>query len=225
MKSPSATFARTATILLIAVCTCVGCSSWPFLRKERTSIITPSMRIAAVRETAARAPDTDIAEQQQICENLARQIQTESDPLVRQEIQNTVAAFNAPLAQRMLLAGLTDDDVDVRLTCCYRLAERAEPETLAALKQTLQSDSELDVRLAAIDAIAQIESTDTVAALGSVLSDRDPAVQYAAVQALKSASGKDLGNDVNVWQEYIANGTVSQPEISVAERIQQYSPF
>ena len=183
------------------------------------------MRIAAVREIAARAPDSDAAQQQRICEDLARQIQTEPDPLVRQEIQNTVAAFRAPMAERMLIAGLSDNDVDVRLTCCYRLAERAEPATLGPLQQAMKSDSDLDVRLAAIDAIAKIQSTDTVAALGSVLADRDPAVQYAAVQALKSASGEDFGNDVSAWQQYVAGGNVEKPEISVAERIEQYSPF
>ena len=76
-----------AIVLLLAVGTFSGCSIWPYGPKERTSIITPGMRIAAVRETAARAPKADTAEQQQICENLARQIQSESDPLVRQEIQ------------------------------------------------------------------------------------------------------------------------------------------
>ena len=125
----------------------------------------------------------------------------------------------------MLVAGLSDEDVEVRLTCCYRLAERAEPETLAALKQAMNSDTELDVRLAAIDAIGSIDSAETVATLGTVLADRDPAVQYAAVQALKTASGEDFGNDVNVWQEYVTNGTATKPEISVAERLQQYSPF
>ncbi len=209
-------------LLAGAIC---GCSIFPYGGKERTSIITPRMRMATVSEIGARASKADSAEQQQICENLARQIQTEPDPLVRQEIQNTVAEFSAPLAEKMLIAGLSDEDVDVRLTCCFRLGERASVTTIGPLQQAVQSDSELDVRLAAIDALANIPGQATVPALGAALDDRDPAIQYAAVQALKSASGKDLGNDVAAWQEYVASGASVQPEVSVAERIQQASPF
>ena len=212
----------TAGLLVCAQC---GCSTWPFAKKERTSIITPGMRMAAVREIGARAPKADMAEQQQICEQLARQIQTEPDPLVRMEIQNTVAAFKAPLAQKMLVAGLNDEDTEVRLTCCYRLAERAEQATIGPLRETMTSDTNLDVRLAAIDALAKMNSSDTISALGTALEDRDPAVQYAAVQALKSASGEDFGNDVSAWQQFVAGEVPSKPEISVAERVQQFSPF
>ena len=201
-----------------------GCSLWSGSR-ERTSIVTPGMRISAVREIGARADKADMAEQQQTCEQLARQIQTEPDPLVRLEIQNTVAAFKAPLAQRMLVAGLSDEDVDVRLTCCYRLAERAELATIGPLRDAMTSDENLDVRLAAIDALARIQSNETVSALGTALDDRDPAVQYAALQALKSATGEDYGNDVSAWQQYVSGQTPTKPEISVAERLQQYSPF
>lgn len=210
-----------AAILIGGLC---GCSLWTGPR-ERTSIITPGMRMSAVREIGARADKADMAEQQQICEQLARQIQTEPDPLVRLEIQDTIAGFQAPLAQRMLVAGLKDEDVDVRLTCCYRLAERAELATVGPLRETLNSDPELDVRLAAIDALAKIQSTETVSALGTALQDRDPAVQYAAVQALKTATGEDLGNDVATWQQYVAGQLPEKPEISVAERVKQFSPF
>ena len=118
-------FARTKPIFLIsavavAVSTLGGCSTLPFMQKERTSIITPGMRMAAVREIGPRAKKADSAEQQRICEQLALHIQTEPDPLVRQEIQNTVAQFSSPMALKMLLAGLSDENLDVRLTCCYR---------------------------------------------------------------------------------------------------------
>lgn len=205
----------TVTVGLLISAQC-GCSSWPFAKKERTSIITPGMRMSAVREIGARAPKADMAEQQQICEQLARQIQTEPDPLVRMEIQNTVAAFKAPLAQRMLVAGLSDEDTEVRLTCCYRLAERAEQATIGPLREAMTADENLDVRLAAIDALSKMQTTETVSALGTALDDRDPAVQYAAVQALKSASGEDFGNDVTAWQQYVAGQVPSKPEISVA---------
>lgn len=225
------TFAYTKPVILIsavavAVSTLVGCSTLPFMQKERTSIITPGMRMAAVREIGPRARNADTAEQQRICEQLAMHIQTEPDPLVRQEIQNTVAQFSPPLALKMLLAGLSDENLDVRLTCCYRLGERGDVGAIGPLRKILETDDELDARLAAIDALGQIESTETVAALAIALEDRDPAIQYAGVQALKVASGQDFGNDVRAWQQYVSGETPqAKPPVSIAEKVKQWSPF
>ncbi len=225
------TFARTKPVFLIwavavAISTLGGCSTLPFMQKERTSIITPGMRMAAVREIGPRAKNADTAEQQRICEQLALHIQTEPDPLVRQEIQNTVAQFSPPLALKMLLAGLSDEDLDVRLTCCSRLGKRGDVGAIGPLRKILETDDELDARLAAIDALGQIESTETVAALAIALNDRDPAIQYAGVQALKVASGQDFGNDVRAWQQYVSGETPqAKPPISIAEKAKQWSPF
>ena len=206
------TFACSKTVILfsaaaVAVSTLGGCSSLPFMEKERTSIITPGMRMAAVREIGPRASNADTAEQQRLCEQLAMHIQTEPDPLVRQEIQYTVAEFSVPLALNMLLAGLNDENLDVRVTCCNRLGERGDTGAIGPLRKILETDDELDARLAAIDALGKIDSTETVAALATALDDSDPAVQYAGVQALKSASGEDFGNDVRSWQQYVSGET------------------
>jgi hypothetical protein len=203
-----------------------GCSSWPFAEKERTSIITPGMRMAAVQEIGPRAEKADAAEQQRLCEQLAQHIQTEPDPLVRQEIQKTVAQFSTPLALKMLQAGLNDEHLDVRLTCCKRLGERGNVAAVGPLRKVLETDKELDARLAAIDALGQIKSTETVAALALALDDRDPAIQYAGVQALKTATGEDFGGDVSSWQMYVKGETPPpKPPVSIAARAKEWSPF
>lgn len=204
----------------------VGCSSWPFLAKKRTTVITPGMRIATVREMAAQASDLDTSEQTRLTQQLATQIQNEPDPLVRQAIQETIAEYETPLAQNVLLAGLQDNETDVRLACCRKLAGRSELVVVNSLRQVIEKDENLDVRLAAVEALGKIPSTESVSALAVALKDRDPALQYAGVQSLKAISGQDLGNDVKAWQQY-AEG--NQPRISsgtsVAERFKQYSPF
>ena len=157
------------------------------MAKENTTVITPAMRIATVREMAAQADDLDSSEQTRLSQQLATQIQTEPDPLVRQAIQETAAEYSTPLAQNILLAGLQDDDLDVRLACCRKLSGRTELAVVNALRQTIERDEELDVRLAAISALGEIPSTESVAALSLALKDRDPAMQYAGVQALKKS--------------------------------------
>lgn len=203
--------------------TWVGCASLPWQDNERTSIMTPRMRMAAIEEIGVRGSNAEAAEQQKLAEQLATQIQTEPDPLVRRTIQEAIAKIPAPLARDVMIAGLQDDDLDVRVTCCRMLGERVEPSVISALRVALETDSELDVRLAAIDALGKIKSPQSVAALSKAVNDRDPALQYAGVEALKSVSGQDLGNDVTAWREYAAS---AQPEISVAEqRPSSWPPF
>ncbi|NOY42229.1 MAG: HEAT repeat domain-containing protein [Planctomycetes bacterium] len=217
---------QTAFAASLVVIATVGCTAWPFQTKKNTTVITPGMRIATIREMAAQARDIDSTEQTRLTQQLATQIQTEPDPLVRQAIQETIAEYSTPLAQNVLLAGLQDDDLDVRLACCRQLAGRSELAVINALRQVIEKDDQLDARLAAVDALGNIPSPESVSALAIALKDRDPAMQYAGVQSLKAISGQDLGNDVKVWREY-AEGEQPQisPQISVTERIKQYSPF
>ncbi len=171
--------------------------------------------MSAIEEMGVRGSDADADEQQKITEQLATQIQTEPDPLVRRTIQEAIGKIPTPLARDVMIAGLQDDALDVRVTCCRLLGERDDPSVISALSVALETDPQLDVKLAAIDALGQIKSPQSVGALGKAVNDRDPALQFAGVQALKSVSGQDLGNDVTTWREYAAS---AQPEISVADQ-------
>jgi HEAT repeat protein len=191
--------------LSVLTASVTGCQLWPWGGKERTSVITPGMRMASIREFGPRGRDADDAEQARICEQLAQQIRTEPDPIVRKTIQETIGEFETPLANAVILAGLNDDDRDVRVTCCRLLGERADPAAIEPLSKLVATDSDLDVRLAAVDALGLMKSTATVPGLAAALKDRDPAMQFAGVEAMKSATGKkDLGNDVEAWRQYAA---------------------
>ena len=109
-----------ALAAVLALTANVGCHLWPSSR-DKTSVITPAMRMASIREFGPRGRDADAAEQARICEQLAQQIRTEPDPIVRKTIQETIGEFNTPLANAVILAGLNDDDRDVRVTCCRLL--------------------------------------------------------------------------------------------------------
>lgn len=194
-----------------------GCQMWPFGAKERTSVITPGMRMASIREFGPRGRDADDAEQARICEQLAQQIRTEPDPIVRKTIQETIGEFKTPLASAVVLAGLNDDDRDIRVTCCRLLGERADPATIEPLSRLVATDTDLDVRLAAVDALGLMKSTATVPGLAAALKDRDPAMQLAGVEAMKNVTGEKLGNDVQAWREYAARSMgASQPNTAIA---------
>lgn len=179
-----------------------GCQLWPFKDNDRSSIITPDMRAASIREMGARADEATSAEQVAMCDELAKQIRTEPDPLVRRAIQETIAEMHAPLAPQVLVAGLNDDDRDVRTVCCRLLGQRKDEEAIKPLSRVVVADSEVEVRMAAIAALGKFKSPAAIQGITPAIKDRDPAMQYAGVEAMKAASGQDLGNDVDAWRTY-----------------------
>jgi hypothetical protein len=216
---PRCAIRAASTAALLALSTCLtGCQLWPFGDKERTSIITPAHRVAAIREIGPRARDADQADQSRICEQLAQQIRTEPDPIVRKAIQETIAEFQTPLASAVILAGLNDDDRDVRVACCRLLGQRTDPNAIAPLSKLVAEDADIDVRLAAVDALGAMKNPATVSGLAAALKDRDPAMQYAGVQAMQKVSDEKLGNDVEAWRQYAARVTGSESSTAVAAK-------
>ncbi len=215
---------------------------WPFPERERTTYRTPAMRVDAIREFGMRSTGVDSPEQRQITDQLARQMQIEPDPLVRQAVVSAIAEFRTPMAQQVLEAGLNDENEAVRIACCRELGRRAvagvsdpghnngvsDPgyNSVAPLANALRADKDLDVRLAAAEALGKIKSPEAIQALIVALDDRDPALQYVGVQSMKSITGKDYGPDVQAWRTVAAGGTPPPENApSVAERLRNVSPF
>jgi hypothetical protein len=226
---------------LFAVCALAlgGCRSlsmpqfWPFPERERTTFITPAMRSAAIAEFGNRSTGVDSPEQREITDQLARQIQVEPDPLVRQAVIHAIAEFKTPMAQQVLEAGLADQDEMVRVACCEEMAERAaagvtDPaySPIPSLAKALREDKDQNVRLAAAKALGTMKSPEAIQALTVALDDRDPALQYVGVQSMREITGKDYGPNVQSWRQFAAGQTPPAPERpSIAERLRKVSPF
>lgn len=208
--------ASPAAVAALLLAPAAGCQLWPWGGKDRTTIITPGMRAASIREMGPRSRDAEADEQNRVCEQLATQIRTEPDPIVRRAIQETVAEFQTPMASAMLLAGLNDEDRDVKVTCCRLLGKRKEPKAVDPLSKLVTNDADLDVRLAAVDALGAMETKASIVGLAAALKDRDPAMQYAGVEAMKKVSEQDLGNDVQAWRQYADSIAGPAPAASIA---------
>lgn len=224
---------------LFVVCALGGCRSmsmpefWPFPERERTTFITPAMRSSAIAEFGARSTGVDSPEQRELADQLARQIQVEPDPLVRQAVVHAIAEFRTPMAQQVLEAGLGDQDEMVRMACCEEMAERAAAgvadagnTSVASLAQALREDKDQNVRIAAAKALGRMKSPAAIQALSAALEDRDPAMQYVGVQSLKEITGQDYGPNVEAWRQVAAGQTPPAPaKPSMAERLRRASPF
>ena len=108
------------TILAACCATLAGCQSipypniWPFPeRGELTTYHTPSMRADAISQFSMRSTGVDSPEQRQITDQLARQIQIEPDPLIRQAVVRSIAEFRTPMSQQVLESGLADENAAV----------------------------------------------------------------------------------------------------------------
>jgi HEAT repeat protein len=224
--------ARILSPLALLMAAVMGCRSipwpnmWPFPEREYTSYHTPAMRADAIHEFAMRSTGVDSPEQRQITDQLARQIQVEPDPLVRQAVIRAIAEFRTPMSQQVLEAGVNDESAAVRVAACRALGHRAETTSVTCLATALRNDKNVDVRLAAAESLGKIKSPDAIQALVVALNDRDPALQYVGVQSMKSITGRDYGPDVEAWRQVATGGNPPPPKApSLAERIRKKSPF
>jgi HEAT repeat protein len=138
----------------------------------------------------------------------------------------SIASFRVPIAQEVLVAGLADEHVAVRVACCRELGERKDAASVASLAKSLRVDEEMEVRQAAARALGAIKTPESMQALVVALDDRDPALQFVGVEAMKSVSGQDYGGDVAAWRMLAAGQTPPPPTPpSLAERLRSISPF
>jgi HEAT repeat protein len=91
------------------------------------------------------------------------------------------------------------------------------------LGEALASDTSVDVRIAATKALGEMRDPQAVPMIAVALEDPDPALQLRGVEAMRLASGQDLGNDVNQWRQFARNSSPAQADESLAERARR--PF
>lgn len=224
-------------LVLISIVSCLaGCQSAveiasynPFRRAVNTSYETPAKRIAAAEAVAKLADGTDSAEQQELVKNLAMKLPGESDPLVREAILKACSAYRTPLARKALIAGLQDQNLYVRQTCCNKLGSSQVVEAIDELARVAQADEVFEVRLAAAKALGKTGSPNAHKGLVAVLEDPNPAMQLTGVEAMRNLTGRDLGNNVAAYVamakgEAPASGQSTQSETAIASR-RDWFPF
>lgn len=222
----------------LAVCFCLlllaGCAQTPgsspgmfasFSKKktpeELLHIKTPEDRLKELRELAKTVKKKTPDEQQRIVGELTKQIQQESEPVMRRQILRTLAVYPQPMATTVIVAGLSDGDTETRRVACASLGARGGKEAVQELTRIISSDTNLDVRLAAVRALGHTHESGAMVPLVEAMADADPAMQARAHASLAAVSGRDFGNDVKAWREYAATGKSTTPEMSFAERMRR----
>jgi hypothetical protein len=184
--------------------------------------VTPAEKMTQLKKLRLDAPESSPEFKRQVVDYLSLSIRTETDPLIRSEIIQTLGEYPLPTAEPVLKAALQDTDADVRINACEAWGKRPSAEAAELLAGILKNDTDQDVRLAAARALGQTKDQRAIAALGDVLTESDPAMQRRAVLSLQTITGKDLGNNVDRWQKYVKeeNPEPAKPE-SIAEKFKK----
>jgi hypothetical protein len=205
-----------------------GWASLPWSKKpaetpdKGTGITPPYQRMAELRELEKTGPSKSPDEQQRIGRQLAEQFRTEEDPLIRTQMVRTLTQFKTDEACALLRDAMDDNSTDVRIAACRAWGARKGPEAIELLGKRTADDTNVDVRLAAVRALGETGNPGAVPKLAFALEDTDPALQYRAVLSLRKITGKDLGNDVNRWRQYVKGETPATPRpTSIAERFRR----
>jgi len=215
---------RLLCLAILPALACGGCAGWrPWKSNEK---------LARVEEKYGPAADTRIkrlaerskvvkkeSEQKRIefTQDLVRMMLEEHDPRVRCSILTTAAEYDTAAATAICKGALEDPDERVRTEACRVWSTRGGDEAVNLLATRFRTDQELDVRLQALRMLGELKDKDAIPVLAKALEDGDPAVQYRAVASLKAVSGRDLGNDVNVWREWAADPNGKAGEWTIAE--------
>lgn len=172
-----------------------------------------------------QAPSMKAEERNRWSAQLSHLAVDDPSPLLRARIVEALPLFPSPEADAAMRAAAHDEDPSVRIAACTAWGKRGGRESLQVLSHGLQ-DGDIDVRLAAIRALGDLEepqvAADAVRTLGAALEDKDPAIQYRAIDSLRDVSGRDYGNDLVAWRAYAKGEDPPQPTLSLVEQIRRW---
>ena len=180
-------------------------------------------RLAELRSLRSSTHLYEAQQKERIAANMAQLIQTDESSVLRCEAIAVLGEAATPSGGPVLHSALTDSDEDVRIAACHAWGKIRSEEALATLVQVSESEGDVDVRLAAVEELGNFKDPTAVAALGKALDDADPAVQFRAVQSLRSATGMEYGDSIPGWRDYLQGRASSPPPApSVAQRVKNW---
>lgn len=151
--------------------------------------------------------------------HLKQMMENDENPEMRRLVVRTAGRLQDPSALAIVDKGLDDASVKVRMEACHALGRMQGDEAARTLAAAVGTDTSLDVRHAAIEALASHSNQIAIDSLKVVLSDRNPATRDLAIQSLRGSTGKDYGDNPQVWIAALDGKPTPQVETRLADRI------
>ncbi|MCG8648373.1 MAG: HEAT repeat domain-containing protein [Pirellulales bacterium] len=140
------------------------------------------------------------AERQQFWSGqLTAMLENDPSPEMRRLAVLAARSIHSQQALAIIEKGLDDESMKVRMEACRALGHRPEEQAARLLAATVGTEANEDVKRSALEALANHQNQIAVDSLRLALSDRDPATRTIAVESLRGATGKNYGDDPDVW--------------------------
>jgi HEAT repeat protein len=139
-----------------------------------------------------------IPEANQILEKLAKG----NLPYEREKAVEALGKLADPSAVATISAACFDGLFSVRMSACKALASFDDKTARGTLGKVLLEDTNVGVRTEAAKALGATKSRASVPHLVPGLKDQSFAVQTAVAEALRDATGMDLGPDYPAWESW-----------------------
>ena len=180
-------------------------------------------RLAELRSLRASTYLYDARQKERIAAEMAELVQTDESSVLRCEALAVMGEVATPSVPPVLHAALTDENQDVRIAACHAWGKIGGDEALATLVQVAEKETDVDVRLAAVEELGKFKDQTAIQVLGTALDDSDPAVQFRAVQSLKSSTGAEYGDSVPGWRDYLqGRRNAPPPAPSLTQRVRNW---
>ena len=154
--------------------------------------------------------------------HLEKLIDNDQSPEMRRLAVRAAGSLRDPRAMAMIDKGLDDESVKVRMEACQALGRRKGDDAARVLVATIGSETNQDVKHAAMTALANHNNQIAIDSLKIALSDRNPATRDLAVESLKGATGKNYGDDPDVWIAALEGKPTEQAPTRFAERVRNF---
>jgi len=204
----------------------------------------PHQRIKLIREKGAKGAKANEKEREILVAQLVYEYQTSPDSNMRREAVDALAKIQHPDRDRYLREILKDENPFVRISALEALGKTKSmydselKELTVLLLDRMKTDTDKDVRLVSVRILGDVSPKEklvykdpdmnelrqsVVLELGNLLQDKIPAVRYEAMQSLQKITGRDYGDDINRWVQYVRYVKGEVPELpskrSLAEKM------
>jgi hypothetical protein len=229
-------FARHGMLCVLAVASCAmsGCQDGPLYalkvanpyysmgewKRDREIGITDHERreqLTVLADTMDQLPEE---KQQFWVGHLDKILENDESPEMRRLAVQAAGGMNDSSGLEMIERGLDDESMKVRMEACNALGNREGDEAARMLAATVGTETNQDVKHAALTALAKHKTPIAVDSLKIALADRNPATRDLAVQSLKGSTGKNYGDDPQVWIAALdGNPPEEVPATRLADRV------
>ncbi len=184
--------------------------------------VTDHQRMSQLADLADSIHEMSAEEQKTWFEHLKNIGETDPSPEMRRLVVRAARNLDGTMAMPLIETGLDDDSMKVRMEACRSLGVRGGDQEARLLAATLGTETNLDVKQAAIRALGEHQNATAIDSLRVALNDRNPATRTLAVESLRGSTGKDYGDDPEVWIAALEGKPTEETPTRFADRLRSF---